>query len=43
MTFNQSSLPEMVCWQLNHAPWVLSRFRAKSQGGIMDAILIVDP
>ena len=39
MTFNQSKvLPEMVCWQLNHAPWVLSRFRAKSQGGIMDAI-----
>jgi type I restriction enzyme S subunit len=39
MTFDQSKvLPELVCWQLNHAPWVLSRFRAKSQGGIMDAI-----
>ena len=39
MTFDESKvLPELVCWQLNHAPWVLSRFRAKSQGGIMDAI-----
>ncbi|WP_082813715.1 restriction endonuclease subunit S [Bradyrhizobium sp. DOA1] len=39
MTFDQSKvLPELVCWQLNHAPWVLSWFRARSQGGIMDAI-----
>lgn len=39
MTFDQTKvLPELVCWQLNHAPWVLSWFRAKSQGGIMDAI-----
>ena len=39
MTFDRSKvLPELACWQLNHAPWVLSWFRAKSQGGIMDAI-----
>ena len=39
MSFDQSKvLPLLVCWQLNHAPWVLSWFRAKSQGGIMDAI-----
>jgi type I restriction enzyme, S subunit len=39
MSFDQSKvLPKLVCWQLNHAPWVHSWFRAKSQGGIMDAI-----
>lgn len=39
MTFDRSKiLPLLMCWQLNHAPWVHSRFRAKSQGGIMDAI-----
>jgi type I restriction enzyme S subunit len=39
MTFDQSKvLPKLVCWQLNHAAWVQSHFRAKSQGGIMDAI-----
>lgn len=39
MTFNQSKvIPELVCWQLNFAPWVLSWFRQQSQGGIMDAI-----
>lgn len=39
MSFDQSKvLPKLVCWQLSHAPWVHSRFRAKSQGGIMDAI-----
>jgi type I restriction enzyme, S subunit len=39
MSFDQSKvLPKLVCWQLNFAPWVQSWFRAKSQGGIMDAI-----
>lgn len=39
MTFDQSKvIPELVCWQLNFAPWVLSWFRQQSQGGIMDAI-----
>ena len=39
MSFDQSKvLPKLVCWQLSHAPWVHWRFRAKSQGGIMDAI-----
>jgi type I restriction enzyme, S subunit len=39
MSFDQSKvLPKLVCWQLNHAPWVHSWFRANSQGGIMDAI-----
>jgi type I restriction enzyme, S subunit len=39
MTFDQSKvLPKLVCWQMCHAPWVHSHFRAKSQGGIMDAI-----
>ena len=31
-------LPVLLCWQLNHSPWVLSTFRGKSQGGIMDSI-----
>jgi type I restriction enzyme, S subunit len=39
MTFNQMKVvPHLVCWQLNHASWVHSWFRKKSQGGIMDAI-----
>ncbi|HEU4921465.1 MAG TPA: restriction endonuclease subunit S [Burkholderiales bacterium] len=39
MSFDKSKvLPKLVGWQLNHAPWVHSWFRAKSQGGIMDAI-----
>lgn len=39
MSFDQSKiLPKLVCWQLNYAPWVQTWFRAKSQGGIMDAI-----
>lgn len=39
MTFDKSRVvPALICWQLNHAPWVQSWFRAKSQGGIMDAI-----
>ncbi|WP_375171700.1 restriction endonuclease subunit S [Marinobacter sp.] len=39
MTFDQECIvPELVCWQLNYAPWVKSWFRRETQGGIMDAI-----
>lgn len=39
MTFDQSKiLSKLVCWQLSHSTWVHSYFKAKSQGGIMDAI-----
>jgi type I restriction enzyme S subunit len=39
MTFDPAAvIPELVCWQLNHAPWVRSWFRKETQGGIMDAI-----
>jgi len=39
MTFNQELvIPELVCWQLNYAPWVKVWFRRETQGGIMDAI-----
>ncbi|MDR3630006.1 MAG: restriction endonuclease subunit S [Desulfocapsaceae bacterium] len=39
MTLDQSQVfPELVCWQLNYAPWVLSWFRRESQGAVMDAI-----
>ena len=31
-------IPELICWQLNYAPWVKSWFRRETQGGIMDAI-----
>lgn len=39
MTFDSEIvIPELVCWQLNYAPWVQSWFRKETQGGIMDAI-----
>lgn len=39
MSFDQKRYrPALVCWQLNYAEWVLSKFRATSQGGIMEAI-----
>ncbi|EIM63206.1 restriction endonuclease subunit S [Desulfobacter postgatei] len=39
MTFDKSIvIPELVCWQLNHAGWVKAWFRKQTQGGIMDAI-----
>lgn len=39
MTFDQNLvIPELVCWQLNFAPWVKYWFRKETQGGIMDAI-----
>lgn len=39
MTFDQERIiPELVCWQLNYAPWVKTWFRREAQGGIMEAI-----
>jgi type I restriction enzyme S subunit len=39
MTFDQNKvLPELVCWQLNYAPWVKTWFARQSQGAVMDAI-----
>ncbi|WP_339087156.1 restriction endonuclease subunit S [Shewanella chilikensis] len=39
MTFDQEKvISELICWQLNYAPWVKSWFRRETQGGIMDAI-----
>jgi type I restriction enzyme, S subunit len=39
MTFDQDRyLPDLICWQLNYAPWVKAWFRRETQGGIMDAI-----
>jgi type I restriction enzyme S subunit len=39
MTFDtELVIPELICWQLNFAPWVKSWFRRETQGGIMDAI-----
>ncbi|ASM78199.1 restriction endonuclease S subunit [Vitreoscilla filiformis] len=39
MTFDpEKVIPELVCWQLNHAAWAQAWFRRAMQGGIMDAI-----
>jgi len=39
MTFDtEKVIPELVCWQLNFAPWALAWFRRAMQGGVMDAI-----
>jgi type I restriction enzyme S subunit len=39
MTFDQRRvLPDLVCWQLNHAYWVKSWFARHAQGAVMDAI-----
>ncbi|MCR8923199.1 restriction endonuclease subunit S [Dasania sp. GY-MA-18] len=39
MSFDKAQvIAELVCWQLNYAPWVKSWFHQKSQGGIMEAI-----
>lgn len=39
MTFDSEIVvPELMCWQLNHASWVKTWFHQKSQGGIMEAI-----
>ena len=39
MTFDQESVvPELICWQLNHSTWAKACFRRSMQGGIMEAI-----
>lgn len=39
MTFDTNQvLPELVCWQLNHAAWVKNWFLRHAQGAVMDAI-----
>jgi type I restriction enzyme S subunit len=39
MTFDeQRYVPQLVCWQLNFANWVRTRFGQSSQGGTMPAI-----
>lgn len=39
MTFDRNKiLSELICWQLNYAPWVKSWFARQSQGAVMDAI-----
>lgn len=39
MTFDVDRvLPELVCWQLNHARWVKNWFERYSQGAVMEAI-----
>jgi type I restriction enzyme S subunit len=39
MTFDiEKVIPELICWQLNHAAWSQAWFRRAMQGGIMDAI-----
>ncbi|ANM03193.1 type I restriction-modification system HsdS subunit protein [Rhizobium phaseoli] len=31
-------IPELACWQMNFAPWIVSKFTTSAQGGIMSAI-----
>ncbi|WP_448203591.1 restriction endonuclease subunit S [Azospirillum sp. sgz302134] len=39
MTLDQRRcIPELVCWQLNYAPWILKEFERSAQGGVMGAI-----
>ena len=39
MTFDREKvIPELVCWQLNHAVWVKRWFARHSQGAVMEAI-----
>lgn len=39
MSFDRNQyFPELICWQLNYARWVLSAFQGEAQGGIMSAI-----
>jgi type I restriction enzyme S subunit len=39
MTLDRNKVdPELVCWQLNYAPWVQAWFARQSQGAVMDAI-----
>lgn len=39
LTFDDARyLPDLLCWQLNHAPWALQEFMRSAQGGVMSAI-----
>ena len=39
MTFDREKvLPDLICWQLNHAAWVKRWFDRHAQGAVMDAI-----
>lgn len=39
MTFDREQvIPELICWQLNHAPWVKRWFARHAQGAVMEAI-----
>jgi len=39
MTFDrEKALPDLICWQLNHAAWVKRWFERHAQGAVMDAI-----
>ncbi|UYM17093.1 restriction endonuclease subunit S [Endozoicomonas euniceicola] len=39
MTFDQEKvIPDLICWQLNYAPWVKAALHRESQGAVMDAI-----
>ncbi|MFJ1310044.1 restriction endonuclease subunit S [Agrobacterium sp. P15N1-A] len=31
-------IPDLACWQMNFAPWIVSKFTTSAQGGIMSAI-----
>lgn len=39
LTFDDARyLPDLLCWQLNFAPWALREFMRSAQGGVMSAI-----
>ncbi len=39
MTFDRNIYrTDLICWQLNYAPWVLKEFNRTAQGGVMSAI-----
>lgn len=39
LTFDDARyLPDLLCWQLNFAPWALQEFMKSAQGGVMSAI-----
>jgi type I restriction enzyme, S subunit len=39
MSFDKARyIPELACWQLNFAPWIVRKFSTSAQGGIMSAI-----
>lgn len=39
MSFDEENyIPELICYQLNYSPWIISAFNGESQGGIMQSI-----